>query len=108
MNGLATELDQRGLSIIAINVDSDPAAARKFLAAHPASFPILFDPQGKYAELLDVDVMPSSFLFNRDGQMVHRQRGFRTEDADTYRARIEFELEEKQKSNETNHPTATR
>ncbi len=92
MNELTDDLAPQGLTIVAINVDSDRAAADRFLAKHPARFSIVFDPQGEYAAALDVDVMPSSFLVDRTGQIVNRHRGFLSKEADSYRALIEARL----------------
>ncbi|MCZ6854307.1 MAG: TlpA disulfide reductase family protein [Gammaproteobacteria bacterium] len=92
MNELVDDLGPRGLSILAINVDSDRAEADRFLGKHPAKFSIVFDPHGEYARQLDVDVMPSSFLVDRDGRIVNRHRGFLSKDAADYRALIEAQL----------------
>ena len=93
MNELVDDLEADGLTILAINVDSDRAAADRFLDENPARFPVVFDPQGTYATQFDVVAMPSSFLVNRDGLVVHRHRGFRTKDAERYRALIQAELQ---------------
>lgn len=92
MNGLIDDLGAQGLTILAINLDSDRASADAFLRENPARFSVKFDPEGTYARQFDVDAMPSSFLVNRNGLVVHRHRGFRARDAEPYRALIQAEL----------------
>ena len=92
MNALTHDLGSDGLTVIAINVDSDNDAARQFLEDHPALFSVVFDSTGEYAEQLMVKTMPSSFLFSRTGELVHKQRGFQAKHSNLYRSIIEIEL----------------
>jgi cytochrome c biogenesis protein CcmG, thiol:disulfide interchange protein DsbE len=80
MNHLQQELGPQGLTIIAVNVDRDHAAAERFLRAHPASFLIVFDPEGRLPEQFMVRGMPSSFVIDRKGQVQVRHEGFRLVD----------------------------
>ena len=54
--------------------------AEKFLEHVPASFDIAYDPEGEVADLYSLKVMPSSFLIDRDGNLVHAHKGFKTND----------------------------
>ena len=104
MNELIDDLEAQGLTILAINLDSDRAAADAFLRENPARFSVVFDPEGTYANQFDVDVMPSSFLVSRDGFVVNRHRGFQTKDTDHYRALIQTELQrDREPSEDTTH-----
>ena len=94
MNALSKELNPSEFAIIAINVDSDKAAADKFLQEHPANFSMIYDPEGEYAKQFEVDAMPSSFLISRIGDIVHHQRGFQNKNTDLYRSLIEIELKQ--------------
>jgi thiol-disulfide isomerase/thioredoxin len=76
MNGLQERYGSQGLTIVAINVDKDRAAADRFLAEHPASFTVAYDRKGETAEAFGVAAMPTSFLVARDGAIVHTQAGF--------------------------------
>lgn len=76
MNDLEKRFGQKGLEIVAINLDKERAAAEKFLTANPAAFTIAFDPTGKTAEAYRVAAMPSSFLVARDGTILARHQGF--------------------------------
>ena len=62
----------QGLVIIGVNLDSDPEEAEAFLKDVPADFQIVSDPSGELAKAYDVVAMPSSFVFDRDGNYVVR------------------------------------
>jgi len=66
----------RGLTIVAINLDKAREFADEFLRRHPAPFLVAFDPAGKTAEAFEVGVMPSSYLVDPAGRIVHVQPGF--------------------------------
>ena len=66
----------KGLVIVAINLDKDRAAAERFLARYPATFPVAFDPAGKTAETFRVAAMPTSFVLGPDGEIRATHAGF--------------------------------
>ncbi len=76
MNSMHERYGSKGLAIVAIDLDKERKAADAFLATHPASFRIAFDPQGKTAEAFGVAAMPSSFLVAPDGSILLRHQGF--------------------------------
>jgi hypothetical protein len=80
----------QGLVVVTVDLDEDRGAAARFLAEQPGAtaFEQVQDPEGRLAEGYGVSVMPSSLLFDRQGRPVHRQEGFRAEDADAYEQRI--------------------
>lgn len=76
MNDLQRQYAQKGLVVVAVNVDHDRAAAGAFLHDTPASFPVIYDPEGKIAEHFDVKDMPTSVLIGRDGAVHYVHQGF--------------------------------
>ncbi len=78
----------RGLRIIAVNLDENPADADRFLRKYPASFEIVRDPEGKLAERYHVQGMPTALLFAPDGRQVDRHIGFRDSEKGKYEAAI--------------------
>ena len=80
MNEMQERYGEDGFKVIGINVDKDKAMAEKFLEHVPASFDIAYDPEGEVADLYSLKVMPSSFLIDRDGNLVHAHKGFKTND----------------------------
>ena len=75
-----------GLVIIGVNMDSDAADAKTFLQAYPAKFKIISDPDGDLAREYEVIAMPSSYIFDRNGVLVTRHRGFKVKRQDEYEA----------------------
>ncbi len=76
MNKMQANYGDKGLVIIAINVDKKRPLAEKFLSQIPANFSILYDPQGKQAKAFKIKGMPSSVLFDKEGQIVTSHTGF--------------------------------
>ncbi len=76
------------LSIVAVNLDTDSAAAKDFLSRHPAHFDVLYDPAGQLAERYRIGGMPSAVILGADGAVVHQHSGFRDADIGDYEAAI--------------------
>lgn len=77
MNELQSRYGDKGLVVLAVNVDAERAEAERFLTEHPANFRIAWDPKGDTARTLRVKGMPSSFLLDREGNIVASHIGFR-------------------------------
>lgn len=77
MNDMQSRYAKKGFQIIAINLDSDRAAAATFLKKHPATFTIAYDSSGKTPGLYKLKVMPTSYLIDRHGNLVNVHRGFK-------------------------------
>jgi thiol-disulfide isomerase/thioredoxin len=88
MNQMLGRYGGQGLQIIGVNVDKERELADGFLAETPAEFDLQFDPAGALAESFGVIAMPSSFLFDAEGNVIATHFGFRYEDADEYEAAI--------------------
>lgn len=88
MQRIQEKYSNRGLVVIAINVDHERRAAERFLQAQQASFPVFFDPNGQLAERFHVSNMPSSFYIDRKGNVRYAHPGFR----DSERGDAEREL----------------
>ncbi len=80
LNQMQERYGEDGFKVIAINVDKEKAHAEKFLERVPATFDIAYDPEGEVADLYSLKVMPSSYLIDRDGNLVHAHKGFKTND----------------------------
>lgn len=79
MNEMREKYADDGLVIIGVNVDAERELADRFLAETPASFRIVHDPEGKLASEWQLLGMPNSFLINRNGEVVLRHVGFRSD-----------------------------
>jgi peroxiredoxin len=94
MNAMHAKYQQQGLAVVAINLDVDSALAHEFLAKLPADFNLVFNPEGDVAKAYDLQGMPSSFLFNRQGQLVQTHVGFYQENIPAYEQEIQLLLQE--------------
>ena len=88
MNKMQSLYGGAGFKVIAINLDESRTQADKFLQQIPANFDVAFDPQGNTAEAYKVKAMPSSYLIDKNGNIVHANLGFRGNDEDELEAKI--------------------
>jgi peroxiredoxin len=61
--------------ILAISIDEYKADAEKYAAAEKLPFPVLFDPQSKTADAYAVEGIPTMFVIDKDGKIVHAHAG---------------------------------
>ncbi|GAB3470266.1 TlpA disulfide reductase family protein [Massilia terrae] len=76
MNTIQSKYADKGLAIVAINVDTAHDDALQFLKQVPARFRIAYDPKGEAAKEFAIKGMPSSFLIGRDGKVISMHTGF--------------------------------
>jgi thiol-disulfide isomerase/thioredoxin len=95
MMELRRKYEDQGLQIVTVNVDRDRAAAAKFLEAIHGTLPVVYDPAGKLAKLYDLQVMPTSFIYGRDGTLRKTQAGFHPAETGTVESLVRSLLEEK-------------
>jgi thiol-disulfide isomerase/thioredoxin len=86
MNSMQEKYGDDGLVIIGVNLDAVDADAQAFLQETPAEFRIVSDPQGTLAREHDVIAMPTSYIFDRDGNLVTRHLGFKVKRQEEYEA----------------------
>jgi peroxiredoxin len=70
--------ERRGLVILAIT-DEEESKVKPFIAESKFSFPVLLDPGRKVNELLTVEGIPKSFVYDRDGKLVAQAIDMRTQ-----------------------------
>lgn len=78
MDELQKRHGQKGLVVVAVNLDQDRALADAFLKKTAPQFRIEFDAEGTLAKQFGVQAMPTSFLIDRSGKVRITHRGFRT------------------------------
>ena len=88
MNEMHRKYGDKGLTIVAVNVDKRRADADRFLAQVPAAFPVVYDPEGKAPAAYGVKGMPSSYLIDARGNVVQVESGFNDDHAAAIEARI--------------------
>ena len=77
MEELQQKYGDKGLVILAINVDKKKEDMEDFLKKHPVTFTILRDASNKLVNEVKIPTMPSSFLLDRNGKVVAFHRGFK-------------------------------
>ncbi len=88
MNKMQAMHGEQGFKVIAINLDESRQKANKFLKQIPANFDVAFDPRGNTAESYQVKAMPSSYIIDKNGNVIHANLGFRGRDEEKLEAKI--------------------
>jgi cytochrome c biogenesis protein CcmG/thiol:disulfide interchange protein DsbE len=88
MDAMQSRFGAHGLQVLAVNLDATPEPARRFLAEHPASFAVGFDPSGDTARRFSVKAMPTPVLIGADGRVLATHAGLRDADRDALEATI--------------------
>lgn len=85
---LRREFPAEAFAVLAVNVDREPEAARRFLARSPVGYASAMDPEGLIPARFGVETMPTSYLIDRKGVIRYVHRGFERGDVAILRARI--------------------
>jgi thiol-disulfide isomerase/thioredoxin len=88
LNSMRERYGARGLTIIGVNVDAEHHDAERFLRDVPIEFENVFDPGGELAKRFKVKGMPSSFVFDRAGELIETNLGFRDAKKDEHEATL--------------------
>jgi thiol-disulfide isomerase/thioredoxin len=100
MDELHKQYQDRGLLIIAINVDENRSDMEAFLKKHKADFLVLRDPKQKLVEQVGASTMPSAFLLDHEGKVRFTHSGFRgAETRKKYVEEIELLLKQRPAGN---------
>ena len=90
LNRLHEQYRKAGFTLLGVNVDDQPQAARDMARQLGVGFPVLFDSDKQVSRRYDVDAMPSTLLIDRAGKVRYVHRGFRP----GYEARYEAQIKE--------------
>jgi peroxiredoxin len=77
LEALYNRLKSEGLMVLAIS-DEDAAKVRPFIAEHQVTYPILLDPGRKVNDLFQVEGIPKTFIYDREGKLVAQSIDMRT------------------------------
>ncbi|HTB67769.1 MAG TPA: TlpA disulfide reductase family protein [Steroidobacteraceae bacterium] len=88
METLRKTYERNGLTVLAVDVDSDQADGDRFLRRFHPGFDVRFDPSGTLAEQYKVTGMPTSVLIDRHGVQRFRHIGFQPVDTASYEAQV--------------------
>lgn len=76
LDAMYEEYQDLGFTILGVNVEEDPNAAKKLLKSIPVTFPILLDGENSVSKDYDVVAMPSTFMVDRDGNLRYKHLGY--------------------------------
>ncbi len=76
LDAMYEEYQDLGFTILGVNVEEDPNAARKLLKSIPVTFPILLDGKNAVSQDYNVIAMPSTFMVDRDGNLRYQHLGY--------------------------------
>lgn len=82
---LQTRYESQQFDVVGISVDTADAAAavREFVDEYKINYPVVHDPEGTMATLMNTSVLPTSALVDRSGKIVWLKVGIvRTDDAE--------------------------
>ena len=88
LDALREEFSRAEFEIVAVNLDADPAAGRRFLSRYPVGYPVASDPGARVSVTYELKGLPTAFLIGRDGVVRHVHQGFRIEDMRKIRAQL--------------------
>ncbi len=77
LEALYNQFKDRGFVILAI-ADDDLEKVKPFIAARGISYPVMIDPQRRVTQEFQVEGIPKSFVYNRDGKLVAQSIDMRT------------------------------
>lgn len=95
LQSLLDRYGKQGLKIVAVNLDNKPEAATKFLKELPVDFSIVYDSNGVLAKVYNLDAMPTSYVYGRDGKLRFHHLGFQPKDTMELQTKIFDLLKEK-------------
>ncbi len=77
LEALYKQFEPQGLVILGIS-DDDPEKVREFVQKQGTTYPVLLDPGSKVNELLHINGIPKTFVYDRDGKIVAQSIDMRT------------------------------
>ncbi|MEO8257642.1 MAG: TlpA disulfide reductase family protein [Acidobacteriota bacterium] len=88
LDGLYGEYRDRGVEVLAVNLDERRQDADTFLGSHQHRLTVLYDPKGVSPQAFGVKGMPSSFLIDRAGNIRFTHMGYTNNVDSSYRREI--------------------
>jgi len=92
MNIMQEKYQQQGFVVLSINLDAQVTFAEQFLQQNPANFDVIYDAKGVLAKKFQLKGMPSSYLFDRHGNIISAHSGFNGKKQQKYQQEIEQAL----------------
>ena len=88
LDGIYREYRDKGLEVLAVNLDERRQDADAFLSARPHRLTVLYDAKGVSPQAFGVQGMPSSYLIDRVGNIRFTHMGYSGNVVASYRQEI--------------------
>ena len=75
---LYNRFKDQGFVILAIS-DEDSSKVHPFIAARNVTYPVLLDPRRRVNDLFEIEGIPKSFVYDREGKLVAQSIDMRTQ-----------------------------
>ncbi len=82
----------KGLRVVAFNVDDNRKEAEAFLKKNPLHFPIFYDGDRKYVDLFGIQAVPTLLLFDQNLKLQETYRGYTPNKIESLKKKIETQL----------------
>ncbi len=79
LEALYNRFQDQGFVILAVSEDEETAKVAPFIAEQKITYPILLDPGNKVNNLFQVEGIPKSFVYDREGKLVAQSIDMRTQ-----------------------------
>lgn len=93
LNSMQAKYAEQGLQVVMVNLDKKASAAAKMAAQITPGIRQFLDPKGELAARYKLEGMPSSYLYDRQGQLISRHIGFLKSEASEKEQAIEEALQ---------------
>jgi peroxiredoxin len=93
MEALYTKYKDRGFEILAVNSGDRSQEVRAFMADYGLTFPTVLDRDGAVSRSYGIQAIPTSYLIDREGNMILRMVGSIDWDTPQIHAALEMLLE---------------
>ena len=94
LNAVNEHYKDKGLEIIAVNLDENREDADGFLKNHPVTVTLASNEDGQCPISFGVQAMPSSYIIDKQGKVRHIQLGFHSSEASEIKEKIQALLQE--------------
>ncbi|NNC55433.1 MAG: TlpA family protein disulfide reductase [Pseudomonadales bacterium] len=84
LNELQARYEAIRLKVYGVNVDESSKEAERAIKSLKIAFPVLFDNSNTVAKLFDIDAMPTTVIIDKNGNMRHLHRGYKSGYEKTY------------------------
>jgi thiol-disulfide isomerase/thioredoxin len=78
LEALYNQYKDQGFVLLAISQDDETPKVAPFIAERKITYPIFLDPQQKIGAMFEVNGIPKSFVYDRDGKLVAQSIDMRT------------------------------